>query len=137
MLSRIRDLRDAHLSFAFETTLATRSYVSFLRHAKADGYIIHLSYIWLSSALLARNRVALRVRRGGHHVPDKVVERRYHRGIRNLFRLYMPLADSWVIFDNSGEQLITVANAEADRDPAVLEARILAKIKCEANHEPD
>ncbi len=73
------------------------------------GYLVHLIYIWLSSVDLAISRVRARVAEGGHDVPPSTVERRYHRGLRNLFGLYQPLCDTWTVSDNSGDELIAVA----------------------------
>lgn len=109
MLERIHDLRRRGESFGFETTLATRSYAPFLRDARVAGYLVHLIYIWLSSVDLAISRVRARVAEGGHDVPPSTVERRYHRGLRNLFGLYQPLCDTWTVSDNSGDELIAVA----------------------------
>jgi predicted ABC-type ATPase len=109
MLARLSELARARSSFAFETTLASRSFVPFLRGLKEDGYLVHLIYIWLDSAELAIDRVAARVQRGGHHVPDEVVRRRYLRGLRNFRTLYRPLANSWIVCDNSGERLKLIA----------------------------
>jgi predicted ABC-type ATPase len=65
------------------------------------GYQVHFLFLWLRSADLAVSRVAERVRLGGHAVPPEVVRRRYRAGLQNFFRLYMPMADSWQLFDNS------------------------------------
>ena len=67
-------------------------------------------YIWLSRVELALSRVADRVRHGGHDVPSVVVERRYWRGLKNFFALYMPLADSWTLCDNSEEAPVMIAH---------------------------
>ena len=100
MLSRIHELIDEKADFAFETTLATRSYVSLIRKAKANGYKIVLLYFWLDSPDQAIKRVAKRVAKGGHHIPDDVVIRRYFRGLHNLIHLYTPICDRWVVLDN-------------------------------------
>ncbi len=78
MLVRIRELIDEHVDFAFETTLATRSYVSLIKEAKKKGYSIVLVFFWLDSAGQAIKRVAMRVSEGGHNIPDDVVTRRYY-----------------------------------------------------------
>ncbi|HEX7177720.1 MAG TPA: zeta toxin family protein [Pyrinomonadaceae bacterium] len=101
MLRRLRDLADARRSFAFETTLATRSYAAFLKRLKQKGYDFHLFFMWLRSPDLAVERVRERVRLGGHDVPEHIVRRRYVRAARNFFHLYRSLADSWVVYDNS------------------------------------
>jgi predicted ABC-type ATPase len=118
MLSRIDELALRGESFAFETTLASRTFVPLLRDLMANGYESHLVYVWLSSPDMAIDRVAARVILGGHHVPSDVIRRRYQRGLRNFFTLYQPLVDSWRVYDNSGWQPILVAQrlvGEAER----------------------
>jgi predicted ABC-type ATPase len=109
MLRRIDELLEALEDFAIETTLSTRSYVSLVHRAKRLGYKVSLIYIWLSSPELALRRVGERVRKGGHNIPADVVKRRYFKGISNLFRLFMPICDSWIIADNSLDELATIA----------------------------
>ena len=101
MLGRIRGLADLGADFAFETTLATRSYARWVRELKRRGYRFHIMFLWLRSPELALERVRNRVLAGGHDVPEEVVRRRYLRGARNFFSSYQPLADSWVVYDNS------------------------------------
>ena len=103
MLSRMRRLADERRDFAFETTLASRSLVPWLSKLVENGYHFHLVYLRLPSADLAVARVADRVRMGGHDVPEATVRRRYQAGLRNFFRLYMPLASEREMFDNSSE----------------------------------
>jgi predicted ABC-type ATPase len=69
MLSRIRELASQRVNFAFETTLASRSFAPWLRQLATSGYAVHLVYLWLPSADFAVERVAERVRAGGHNVP--------------------------------------------------------------------
>lgn len=88
--------------FALETTLSGLTYVRLLRQAKREGYMLKIIYLWLPSPEVAIRRVRERVRKGGHDVPASVIRRRFHRSIANLVRHYMPLADSWSVFDNSG-----------------------------------
>jgi predicted ABC-type ATPase len=101
MLERMRHLAVSRKNFAFETTLASRTLAPWLAAWQRDGYHVHLLFLWLKSAELAVTRVAERVRLGGHDVPAEVVRRRYAAGLQNLFQLYMPLVDSWQLFDNS------------------------------------
>lgn len=100
MRTRLRELASQRTNFAFETTLASRSFAPWLRELRASGYRIHLLFLWLSSPELALSRVAARVQQGGHHVPEETVRRRYQRGLQNFFTLYQPIVDSWVLFDN-------------------------------------
>lgn len=102
MLRRLRQLANARADFAFESTLASRSFAPWIRGLKESGYAFHLLFLWLPSATVAKARVAARVRLGGHDVPDEIIRRRYFRGIRNFFKVYRPLATTWRMYDNSG-----------------------------------
>ena len=112
MLSRIRELMDDGVDFAFETTLATRSYTSFVRDAQAKGYRVTLLYFWLNSPDLAVRRVAERVAAGGHNIDEETIRRRYVKGIDNLFNLYMDIADYWLLVDNSKSSFKIIAEGE-------------------------
>jgi predicted ABC-type ATPase len=118
MLSRMRLLAAVRENFAFETTLASRSFAPWLAGLKDAGYHLHLLFLWLRSPELAISRVAERVRLGGHDVPTAVVRRRYQAGLQNFFRLYLSLADSWQLLDNSepaGPSLIAAGEGLAVR----------------------
>ncbi len=101
MLSRIKDLLNRNEDFAFETTLATKTYTQFVREAQAKGYFVTLVFFWLNSPELAIERVKTRVNSGGHDIPVDTIRRRYKAGIENLSKLYMPICDYWMIIDNS------------------------------------
>ena len=112
MLHRIDELLKEGADFAIETTLATRSYVALVKRDQDIGYTVKVVYIWLKSPDLALQRVSERVKRGGHNIPPDVVLRRYYKGIRNLFTLFMPVCDAWVLADNTGDTLNMVASGE-------------------------
>lgn len=112
MLSRIEELLHEGVDFALETTLSTRSYVSLVHKAQELGYKVTLIYVWLESPELALERVAQRVSKGGHHIPDDIVRRRYVRGLRNLVHLYIPIVDLWSITDNTQNDLETIASGQ-------------------------
>ena len=114
MLDRISELSRARKSFAFESTLAAKSFAPRLRRLKAEGYSVRIVYIFLSSPRLAIERVRQRVRLGGHTVPASVIRRRYVAGARNFFALYMPLADQWRLYDNSDSKPGLVAIGRKD-----------------------
>lgn len=101
MLERLHYLAKERVNFAFETTLASRSFAPWIEKLKQSGYTFHLVFLWLPNADFAVARVAERVRLGGHDVPEETIRRRYNKGIENFFRLYRPLADSWRMYDNS------------------------------------
>ena len=101
MLARIKKLISIDADFAIETTLATKSYHALVKHAQEKGYNIKLLYFWLQSPELALQRVAERVKNGGHNVEEHIIRRRYSAGIRNLFKLYLPVVDYFILIDNS------------------------------------
>lgn len=104
MLNRLRNLAGQKVDFAFETTLAARSFARFLTKCKDKGYTVNLIYVWLKTPELAVSRVAKRVASGGHNIPQDIIKRRYQRGLNNLFELYLPLADRWIVYDNSNQR---------------------------------
>jgi predicted ABC-type ATPase len=133
MLHRINELIDLREDFAIETTLATRSYVSLVQRAKALGYKVTLIYIWLSSPMMAEDRVAQRVSKGGHNIPPDIIERRYYKGIKNLFRLFMPVCDVWILADNTSGQLATIARKEEEFDYVIENYDLWNVISKQAN----
>lgn len=119
MLHRLRDLASRRASFAFETTLASRTFAPWLRRLRADGYDVHVLFIWLRSSDLAIRRVRRRVRQGGHDVPPDTIRRRYLRGTANFVNLYAPLATTWRVYDNSGRSPTLVATGGADAESVI------------------
>ena len=123
MLDRLQSLANG-TNFAFETTLAARTFSPFLRACKAKGYSINLIYFWLQSSDLAVERVLRRVASGGHSIPEDVIRRRYERGQRNLIELYLPLCDSWIVYDNSEPTLRLVAEYSVGQNPIIYQQNI-------------
>lgn len=101
MLRRLRELAQKRSNFAFETTLASRSFAPWLKKLRDAEYQIHLLFLALPDMQSARERVAVRVKLGGHNIPDDIIKRRFNAGLRNLFQLYIPIVTSWKILDNS------------------------------------
>ena len=114
MINRINDLLKEDLSFAFETTLATKSYKNKILLAKNKGYTVTLLFFWLQTIELAKERVATRVLEGGHNIPNDIIERRYLNGIKNLFSIYIPIVDELMIFDNSQMKSELIASKSND-----------------------
>ena len=115
MLARMAELAEKKESFAFETTCAGRSYSRLLESCKKDGYQIHLLYLWLPSPEVAIARVAKRVQKGGHRVPDDIVVRRYWGGLTNLRELYLPMADNAAVYDNTDGNRVLVVQKVPER----------------------
>lgn len=101
MLNRMRNLSARRVDFAFESTMACKSFAPWISDLCKKDYLFHLVFLWLPSQEFAINRVAERVRMGGHYVPDNIIKRRYHSGLSNFFSLYQPIADTWYFYDNS------------------------------------
>lgn len=102
MLQRIDELLNSNENFAFETTLASKSYKNMILEAKNKGYHVTLLFFWLPTIDLAKERVRNRVIKGGHNIESDIIERRYMSGIKNLFDIYIPLSDIILLIDNSG-----------------------------------
>lgn len=91
-------------SFAFETTLSGLSYARQIPRWRADGYFVELVFLSLPSADAAVERVAMRVRQGGHDIPEPVIRRRFESGARNFRKVYRSLVDRWELYDNAGTE---------------------------------
>lgn len=132
MLRRLRELAARRENFAFETTLATRSYAPWLNQLVTNGYQMTLLFVWLNSPDLAIGRVKARVIAGGHDIPEGTVRRRYRNGIRNFFALYQPLAETWGVYDNSAPSApLLIARGEGSADQIIYYADQWARF-CEA-----
>jgi len=116
MLGLIDKLITARKDFAFETTLSTKSYVKTILKAKQQGFDVSMVFFWLDSVDLAIERVKARVEEGGHNIPENVVSRRYYSGLKNLFELYMPICDYWMLFNNSTSPSQLIAEGYADNE---------------------
>ena len=129
MLARLRELAGQRVSFAFETTLASRTFAPWLRDLRASGYDVQLVFLWLPSADFAVERVADRVRSGGHNVPEQTVRRRYLTGLRNFFSLYEPIASAWRLYDGSDLVPRPIAEGLETQPPKVYDETAWGDIK--------
>lgn len=121
-----RERRD----FAVETTLASRSLAARLDRARKQGYRCRLIYLWLASSDLAVARVAERVRAGGHHVPEDIIRRRYHTGVRNLFGIYLPIVDDWLVFNNTWvDNPVLVASGEGSDASIIVDSQVWQRVR--------
>lgn len=120
MLRRIEELMREGVDFAFETTLATRSYVLMVEKAHELGYEVTLLFFWLKSPEMAMKRVEERVKLGGHNIPKDVINRRYYRGLYNLFHLFIPICDNWIIANNSTTPAMSIAEGRGAKEKFVI-----------------
>jgi predicted ABC-type ATPase len=129
MLIKIDRLIKNHLDFAFETTLSTKSYTNTIKKARQMGYQVTLIFFWLDSPDLAIERVKIRVIEGGHGIPIPVIIRRYYSGLKNLFELYIPICDYWMIFNSSVSESVLIAEGYTDKDIDIKNNRTFDTIK--------
>ena len=104
MLEQIAEHVRRRESFAFETTLSGTGYSRHLPEWRGLGYRVELFFLALPTPEDAIVRVAMRVRQGGHNVPEAVIRRRFASGIDHFERIYKPLVDAWALYDNAGTE---------------------------------
>ena len=114
MLLKINYLFRRLEDFAIETTLATRSLKKMVKYAQSNGYEVTVLYFWLNSPDLAVERVKARVAAGGHNIPEATIRRRSVVGLHYFFEDYVPLADRWILADNSEIPFKVVAEGRKD-----------------------
>lgn len=128
-LAKLDELERERKDFAIETTLASRSLAQRITRLREIGYQTRVIYLWISSADLAVSRVSDRVRRGGHNIPEEVVRRRYETGIRNMLNLYIPVADTWALYDNTMRgELKLIAQGDRNQEPDIRERDLWSQI---------
>ena len=91
-------------NFAFETTLSGRRYVREISRWQRMGYLVKMVFLLLPDVAIAIERVRVRVKQGGHHIPEDIIRRRYQMGWKNFQEVYKDLVDAWVLYDNSGKK---------------------------------
>ena len=107
-LSEIRANIDKRVDFAFETTLAGRSQIKLLKKLRQDGWQINLFFLWIPDATFSKSRIRERVKHGGHDIPNDTIYRRFPRIMHNLVKIYIPLCDKVVCYDNSESEPVLV-----------------------------
>jgi predicted ABC-type ATPase len=129
MLGRLHELASEGKDFAFETTMASRFYASWLKRLKDEDYRISIVFLWLSNVDLAIERVRARVRLGGHSIPEETIRRRFDRGIRNFFELYLPIADAWRVFNAASKKPVEIATYNEDEGMVVFDSYLWDQIR--------
>ncbi len=119
MLTRLHTLAESRQSFAFETTLSSRSFAPFIGRLRAKGYVVRLVFLWLPNPDQAVARVALRALAGGHDVPEQTIRRRHAAGLELFRSLYSDVVDGWYVYDARSRTPSLVASREQDREIVV------------------
>lgn len=128
MLKRIETLLHSDKTFSIESTLATKSYKNLIERAQDKGYKVKLLFFWLDSPQTAIERVAQRVREGGHSIPSDIIVRRYYAGIKNLFNIYMNCVDYWVLANNTNGSSEYIAEGEKGTNPNIFDLETYNKV---------
>ena len=135
LLAQLRALATDRNDFVIETTLAGKWLVSHLKALREQGYQVHIVFVWIVNDDLAVARVASRVRSGGHNISEDVIRRRYYRGVWNLLNVYLPLSDTWKVYDNSGTPHKLVTSKEIGSGITVSLPETWRAIKDQAPNE--
>jgi len=128
MLRRIDQMIGEKVNFAIETTLSSKSYLVRITRARLEGYRVVILFFWLNSKSLAIRRVKSRVSNGGHNIPNDVIKRRYDRGLKNFFDLYIAKSDYWSFFDNSNGIVEMIADGEGFLTRNIIDKPIWKKV---------
>src|SRR5437762_727463 len=109
-LRRIRELIAHKVSFTWETTMSGKTAVSWLRDARASGYVLKTYFLWARDVEVTIDRIRQRVTEGGHNIDAEVSRRRFFKTIQNFFSIYRPIMDSWKLLENDagGPRLLAV-----------------------------
>lgn len=134
LLEEIHRFAAQGTDFGFETTLAGKTHRNLFLALLQKGYRLHLFFLWIPTLALALSRIRERVKRGGHSIPELVVERRFGRGIRNLFETYRNDLTSWTIFDNGGSFPYLVATGDA-RQIEIADQKLFDRISEQAGRK--
>lgn len=128
MIRRINELLEINENFAFETTLATKSYKSKIIVAQKKNYTVTLLFFWLQNVDLAIERVKTRVMEGGHNIETEVIKRRYINGIKISLIFIFRLLDV-LIYDNSGGKPELIAEKTLESEITILNEFKFNKLK--------
>lgn len=122
-------------SLIVESTLSGKSLVNWISRAKENGFAILMFFVFVNDADSSLVRVAERVRRGGHDVPEGDIRRRFLRTFRNFWQLYRPLADLWVVEYNGDSEPLDVAIGEGNHVTIYDQARYRQFLDCAESDE--
>ena len=113
-----KDSIEKGLSFNQETTLTGKSIIKLVDQVKEKGYKVHLFYVGVNSPEIAKERIAERVKKGGHDIPSETVEKRYYESIESL-KIILPKVDLAEIYDNSKFYTLAIVKSEGVIKPQI------------------
>jgi len=115
------------VDFAFEATLAGRTHIKLLKKLRQDGWQIVLFFLWIPDVSFSKRRIRERVKDGGHNIPDETISRRFPRVMHNFVKIYIPLCDKIVCYDNSESEPVLVF-VQDENGQKILNNEIYKKI---------
>jgi predicted ABC-type ATPase len=104
LLQQIDELIEEQTTFAIETTLASKGHLKTIEKAQSKGFYCEMFYVWMPDVSYSHERVAMRVKKGGHPIPAKDIERRYQRSVNNFWHHYRMQVDEWRLYTNMHEK---------------------------------
>ena len=113
-LRRFEEAISRDVDVVIESTLSGKTLQHRMRMARDKGYRVYTVFVFLESADACVDRVLERNEKGGHHVPESDVRRRFPRSLSNFWNIYRDLSDQWVIVNNSGRVPVDVALGTTD-----------------------
>lgn len=119
---KLKSAVEDNKSLLIESTLSGRYLQKFLENLKDKNYQITIIFLFADSTEILIERIAERVKKGGHFVPGEDVKRRFVRGKDNFWRIYKDLADSWSLFYNMSNDFKKIAAGEDDKTILIDEA---------------
>ena len=81
---------------------------------KSKDYQIKIVYVFLETPQHCIDRIAIRVQKGEHHIPNGDVIRRFHRSKANFWEKYKNQADEWLIYFNGLQEVQRIALGNQD-----------------------
>lgn len=135
MVRKIDYLLERREDFGIETTLATRSLIKIIEKAKSIGYSCTILFLWLQSPDIAVKRIQDRVAAGGHHITEETVRRRYRVGLKYMFHDYSPIAERWILADNTEIPFRVIAEGSKDKILIMKDEESYLKMKAIADSD--
>ena len=129
LLVQLNKFVQSETSFALETTCSGKSYIPVFKRCVQAGWKIAFYYLWLPSPDNSVARVANRVQEGGHFILREDIQRRFIPGLWNMRHLYLPLADTAAIYDNSGREQILIAEKESGQALRIVDSERWRRIE--------
>lgn len=109
---KLKEAVEHNKSLLIESTLSGRYLQKLFEIWRKRNYQIKILFLFAESPEILIERIAERVRKGGHFVPDEDVRRRFMRGKQNFWNDYKNSVDQWHLYYNMEDNFRLVATGE-------------------------